>query len=95
MAGREGKGKSTNKQTKPASIRSLIPSGFLPTVISPHLPPASHPGHPLPEAAAAELHPDVPSEPRPGAGDEGAECGAGEQGHGRLRGSQWQQRHPL
>lgn len=54
-----------------------------------------HPGHPLPKAAAAELHPDVPSQPRSGASDAGAEPGAGEQGHGGLRGPQWQQRHPL
>lgn len=52
-------------------------------------------GDPLPEAAAAELHPDVPPEPGPRASDEGAESGAGEQGHGGLRGPQWQQRHPL
>ena len=54
-----------------------------------------HPGHPLPETAAAELHPDVPSKPGPWAGDEGAESGAGEQGHGGLWGAQRQQRHPL
>lgn len=52
------------------------------------------PGDPLPKAAAAELHPDVSAQPRPGASDEGAEPGAGEQGHG-LRGPQRQQRHPL
>lgn len=52
-------------------------------------------GDPLPEAAAAELHPYVPSQPGSRAGDEGAESGAGEQGHGGLRDPQWQQRHPL
>lgn len=30
-------------------------------------------GDPLPEAAAAELHPDVPKEPGPGACDERTE----------------------
>lgn len=52
-------------------------------------------GDPIPETAAAELHPDVPQEPGSWAGDERAESGAGEPGHWRLWGSQWQQRHSL
>ena len=67
---------------------------ILPTFLLTHCA-SLHAGNPLPEAAAAELHPDVPSKPGSWAGDEGAESGAGEQGHGGLWGPQWQQRHPL
>lgn len=71
---------------------------YLESIINTHLPTyycPVHPGNPLPKAAAAELHPDVSSQPRSGASDAGAEPGAGEQGHGGLRGPQRQQRHPL